>query len=154
MGRWAVSWSNCLNNGFLQAVSLHPRAASEWLLILVAAAAACALAIMLVDIPPGARVAVACVAVLRLAWELWRRLRPAGGGHVLRLEWLPGGGWRLETVAGPVPAGLVHAWGRHAGPLIVMDWLCADGRRREAWLWRHRCPPVAWRRLRVHLRLA
>lgn len=154
MRRWCGWWGICLNNGFLQAVSIRPCAGREWLLIIGAVAAVCAFAIMTADITPGLRLAVACLLMLRLAWELRRRLHPAAAGRVLQLDWLPGGRWRLETAAGPALAELVHAWGRDGGPLIVMAWRREDGLRCEAWLWRHRCPPIAWRRLRTHLRLA
>lgn len=139
-------------NGFQEMVTLGAEARREQLLVVLVLAAACGLAIAIADLSPAVRTGVAAAALARLIFQLWR-LSPRAPGHVIRVMWLPGGSWRLETGCGTVGARLMHAWGRSLGPLIALEWLCDDGRRRRAWLWQHRCPKPQWRRLRVQLRM-
>lgn len=115
---------------------------------------ACAVALAVADLPLPLRLVTGLLVLLRLGRELYGQLSMHDPARVLRLAWLPGGRWQLETPAGPAPARLVHRWGHGGGPVLAMEWVCEDGRQCRAWVWRHRCPPRQWRRLRVHLRLA
>lgn len=139
-------------NGFLEMITVSAEAGRERLLAALALAVACGLAIAIADLPPVVRIGLAAAVLARLVLQL-RGTSPAAAGPVIRVMWLPGGSWRLETGSGTVGAQLLHAWGHSLGPLIALEWLCDDGSRRRAWLWRHRCPQPQWRRLRVQLRL-
>ncbi|CAG0942941.1 hypothetical protein GPROT2_01926 [Gammaproteobacteria bacterium] len=140
-------------NGFLEAITVGAEARREGLLFALALGAACGVAITSAGLDPMMQAGIAAALLLRLAIGLWR-LSPRHPAYVIRVTWLPGGRWRLDTGAGTVGAQLLHAWGRSLGPVIALEWLCDDGCRRQAWLWRHRCARLHWRRLRAHLRLA
>lgn len=145
-------WRRWWVNGFLEMVTVSAEAGREQLLVVLALAVACGLAIAIADLPPAARTGVATAVLVRLVLQL-RGMWPGAAEQVIRVMCLPGGSWRLETGSGTVGAQLLHAWGRSLGPLIALEWRCDDGRRRRAWLWRHRCPQSQWRRLRVQLRM-
>lgn len=72
-----------------------------------------------------------------------------------RATLLPDGSWRLVGGGGRTVAARLHrAWGASGGPVIALEWACADGVRRRAWLLRRDVPGPGWRRLRVRLRIA
>ncbi len=146
-------WSRWLANGFLAAVEVRCAPQAAGLPGIALPGAICFLAIGVADLPLFARLVAASLVVLRLGIEWRTRWWPHGPGYVRRVMWLPGGLWRLETADGAVMARLAHAWGCSRGPVIGMEWICENGRRYQAWLWRHGCPAPHWRRLRVHLRM-
>jgi hypothetical protein len=144
-----------LASGFREVIELRPEGRGEWALVLSALAGACALALHPVDLPRAVRLALLGLVLARIALEGVRRLDPRHPAYVARLLLLADGRWRIETGRGRlVEARLLHGWGASHGPVIALEWACDDGRRRQAWLWRRRCPAAAWRRLRVRLRLA
>lgn len=143
-----------MHNGFLQIVSIRPEASTEWAIILAMLAGLSILALVTAELGWPLRLVLGLLVSLRLGLELYRRVLSSGADHVLYVDRLASGGWRLQTVAGPVSARLLRVWGGQSGPLMVFEWTGTEDRGRwQAWLWRHRCPPAAWRRLRVHMRL-
>lgn len=102
---------------------------------------------------PGWKLALAAGAALGLLSGPWRG---AGAQGVALALWLPGGQWQLCTGTGPaaLPASLRRSWGERHGPVLALEWACADGRARRAWLTRLDMPPRTWRRLRARLAMA
>jgi hypothetical protein len=144
-----------LAGGFRTVIELRPEGRRACLPFLAAIAAACALALQGVDLPPAPRLALLGLVIARLVLEWRGRLSPRHPDYVEQVILLPDGRWRLQSGAGrQLEARLLRGWGASQGPVIALEWACEDGRRRQAWVWRHRCPPDGWRRLRVRLRLA
>lgn len=143
-----------MGNGFLEGLELRPRAARGVQFTALALAPAVLVAWVLADTaaaPWPLRTLPLGLAAVALGLELFagRRRHPA------RAVLLQDGSWRIDDGrGGTVAARLRRAWGRAAGPVIALEWDCADGQRRRAWCLRRDAPGPAWRRLRVRLRIA
>lgn len=140
--------------GFLEIIELRPRVDRGLHVLAFLLAPAAVAAAWLADpatLPGGLRAAVLLAGAAGLGAAAWHRRRAWPRRAVL----LPDGQWRLGgDGAAVVPARLARCWGAGAGPLIGLEWACADGGRRSAWLLRADTDARTWRRLRVRLRLA
>jgi hypothetical protein len=154
MSSSVASWSACLPNGFLEAIEIRPRAdgaAAAFFLLTVS----CALgAIGLADLSWRCRVSAAVATLVVAGAQSARQLRTHSPWRVRRAVLGADGHWQIFPGRGAVTNGrLSRAWGVSLGPVIGLEWSCADGRRRQAWLTKRDLPGEAWRRLRVRLRL-
>ena len=82
-------------------------------------------------------------------------MSPDGLDYVARALLWPSGNWQLELGrALLVEARLCRCWGDLHGPVMGLEWACADGQLCQAWLTPLDMPPSSWRRLRARLALA
>jgi hypothetical protein len=143
-----------LANGFLEFVEVRPRADRGLQFTAVVTGPSALLSWWVADVaatpwPLGVALPALAAAALLHLLLVRRRRQPT------RALLLPDGSWRLSGADGePVPARLHSAWGRAGGPVIALEWVCADGARRSAWLLRRDVPGPGWRRLRARLRIA
>lgn len=140
--------------GFLEVIELRPRVDRGLHILGFVLAPAALASAWLADpatVPGALRTGLLLLGACGLGVAGWRRRRAWPRRAVL----LPDGQWRLG-VAGVemVVARLTRCWGAGEGPLVALEWACADGVRRSAWVWRTDTDPRTWRRLRVRLRLA
>ncbi len=149
-----MSWSACLRNGFLEAIELRPRPARAVLafgLIVVACALA---AVAGADVPWSWKAPIALAVVVLAGVEMSAHLGTRSGRRIAAAILGADGQWQLLTASGQaVSARLLHSWGASLGPVIALDWRCADGRCRQASLLHRDIPEQTWRRLRARLRL-
>lgn len=143
-----------MGNGFLEAVELRPQADRGLQFAAAAVVPAVLAAWALADVAAAPRplgaVPLALAAVSLAGFLAGRRDRQPE-----RATLLPDGSWRLVADGGrTLPARLHRAWGASGGPVIALEWACADGVRRRAWLLRRDVPGPGWRRLRARLRIA
>ncbi len=78
-----------------------------------------------------------------------------GDAWVARAVLRPDGRWSIFTGrGGPIEARLLRSWGESLGPVIGLEWACADNKHRRGWLLVGDLSAPVWRRLRVRLRLS
>lgn len=108
-------------------------------------------AVATAELPPGWRAPGLVWAGLAGA----AALRAERGRGVRRALLGQDGAWTLvPRDGGRVAALLVRAWGTSLGPVMGLEWRCADGRLWHAWITPRDARGAHWRRLRVRLRLA
>lgn len=146
-------WSGCLHNGFLETVEIRPGRSGLALFTLIALACAL-LAPSIADLAPRWRWLLGAFACIVAVARAHADLGSASVGRVQRAVLTGDGRWHVTAGSGVVTESrLVSVWGSALGPVIALQWHCADGRRRAAWLFRPALSARSWRRLRVRLRL-
>lgn len=148
-----VWWNVCLHNGFRQTLEIRPRRSGLAFFILIAVACAL-LALSIADLAPAWRWFLLALVLVVAVARAHAHLGSASVGRVRRAVLTADGRWRVTTASEVVTeSALVSCWGSSLGPVIALQWQCADGRRRAAWLFRSQLSAPSWRRLRVRLRL-
>lgn len=149
--RWSPSF---LPHRFAEALELHPRVSRVLLAYGTVLLALVVTALYRADLPTAWKAGALAVALATIGRDAWR-YRSGGPGAVYRVVVSADGSWRIELREGqPLEAQLLRAWGATRGPVIGLEWRCADGVRYRTWITRWDMPSASWRRLRVRLALA
>jgi hypothetical protein len=142
-------------NGLLETLDITTTPGDGLLAYGAVLALAAFASIAIADLPGATKLALATVTGVLLWRGLPLELGPGHAAHVKRAVLWRDGSWQIfGSDGGPVTARLLHSWGASFGPVIGIEWQCADGVRRRAWVSRAAVSGTSWRRLRVRLRLS